>query len=64
MKFSSSQGLSLLDVLHVIEKHLYSGNNYKLCYMNIILIINKEEGNLKRLYIMHGHVDIILDIAY
>lgn len=32
--------------------------------MNITLIINEEEGNLKRLYIMHGHVDIILDIAY
>ena len=32
--------------------------------MDIILIINEEEGNFKRLYIMHGHVDIILDIAY
>lgn len=64
MKFSFSQGLRLLDVLRVIEKHLYSENNYKLCYMNITLIINEEEGNFKRLYIMHGHVDIILDIAY
>lgn len=32
--------------------------------MNITLIINEEEGNFKRLYIIHGHVDIILDIAY
>ena len=32
--------------------------------MNITLIINEEEGNFKRLHIMHGHVDIILDIAY
>ena len=32
--------------------------------MDIILIINEEEGKFKRLYIMHGHVDIILDIAY
>ena len=29
--------------------------------MNITLIINEEEGNFKRLYIMQGHVDIILD---